>query len=70
MDRVFGLDFDKISEESQKVEVPEFVEKLAQQRFEARKQKNWAESDRLRGEIENAGFAVKDKADGYELVKK
>ena len=70
MDRVFGLDFDKISEESQKVEVPDFVEKLAQQRLEARKQKNWAESDRLRGEIENAGFAVKDKADGYELVKK
>ena len=46
------------------------VEALAQQRFDARKAKNWAEADRLRGEIGERGYVVEDKPDGFVLKKK
>ena len=35
---------------------------LASQRDEARKNKNWAEADRLRGELEALGYTVEDRA--------
>ena len=69
-DKVFALDFDKVKEEKVEVEVPDEVLALAEQRLAARKDKNWAESDRLRNEIAERGFAIKDTATGYELSKK
>ena len=42
---------------------------LAQQRQEAREQRDFAESDRLRAEIEAAGWEVRDEAGGYRLVR-
>ena len=51
-------------------EVPSEVKKLADERVLAKKNKNFAESDRLRGEIEKLGFIVKDTREGYELTKK
>ena len=37
----------------------------------ARKTKNWAEADRLRGElIGAAGWEMEDRADGYALKKR
>ena len=57
-DRVIGcFDVDDIPEEE---EFPAEVTALAEARAEARKNKNWAESDRLRDEIAKLGFAVKD----------
>lgn len=66
IDQVLGLDLgtEKI------VDIPENVTKMAEQRLIARQQKNWALSDILRDEIANAGFEVKDTADGYELKEK
>ena len=69
-DKVFALDFDKIKEEKAKVDAPDDVVALAEQRLAARKAKNWAESDRLRDEIAERGFAIKDTAAGYELERK
>ena len=46
------------------------VEDLAERRKEAKAQKNYALADSLRAEIEAHGFAVIDKKDGYEVVKK
>ena len=69
-DKVFALDFDKVKEEKVEVDVPEDVIALAEQRLTARKEKNWAESDRLRAEIAERGFAIKDTATGYEIMKK
>ena len=69
-DRVFALDFDKVKEEKVEIEVPAEVVALAEQRLAARKEKNWAESDRLRNEIAERGFAIKDTATGYEITKK
>ena len=70
-DKVFALDFDKIKEpERPKIEVPANVTALAEERLLARKAKNWAESDRLREEINALGYAIKDTATGYEITLK
>ena len=42
---------------------------LADARAAARRAKNWAEADRLRKEIAEAGFEVEDRADGYSLKR-
>lgn len=52
------------------VEVPEEVKSLAEERWQAKKSKNWARADELRAEIDRLGFAVKDSKDGYEIVSK
>ncbi len=65
-DRVLGLAFDELENE----EVPESVEKLANERLKARNNKNWEESDRLRDEILKLGWIIEDTKDGYELKKK
>ncbi|MCO6465880.1 MAG: cysteine--tRNA ligase [Bradyrhizobiaceae bacterium] len=49
------------------IDVPQQVRDLAESRWQARAQKNWAESDRLRDELANIGWSVKDGKDGYEL---
>ncbi len=38
--------------------------KLIAARLEARKAKNWAESDRIRDELAAMGIAIKDNKDG------
>ena len=47
---------------------PEAVE-LAEQRETARREKNWAEADRLRDELRALGWEVRDGPDGPELVR-
>ena len=51
-------------------EFPPEVLALLDERQEARKAKNWAESDRLRDEIAAAGWIVKDSKDGQSVTKK
>lgn len=46
---------------------PEAVE-LADQREQARRDKDWAEADRLRDELQALGWIVRDGVDGPELV--
>jgi hypothetical protein len=45
------------------------VRVLAEKRLVARAEKNWAESDKLRGEIAALGWAVQDSKEGYTLVR-
>ncbi|PSB06342.1 hypothetical protein C7B76_29800 [filamentous cyanobacterium CCP2] len=40
------------------------IESLIQQRLEARKAKNWAESDRIRDELKAQGIVLIDKPGG------
>ena len=42
---------------------------LAEKRIDARADKNWKESDRLRDEIAALGWTVQDSKEGYKLVK-
>jgi hypothetical protein len=48
---------------------PGEVVAIAEQRFTARTNKNWAESDRLRDEIAALGWTVQDSKEGYKLVR-
>jgi cysteinyl-tRNA synthetase len=65
-DRVMGLDLDRVD---QPQELPAEVQKLLEARRRAREAKNWAESDRLRDEIQKRGYTVKDTRDGVKLLK-
>ena len=50
-------------------EPPEEVLALAEERQQAREDKNWAASDHLRDEIAKMGWQVQDTPDGWDLVK-
>lgn len=62
-DKVLSLDLDKQDE------IPENIKKLADERLDARKNKDWALSDKLRDEIQSLGYQIKDNKDGYEITK-
>jgi cysteinyl-tRNA synthetase len=49
---------------------PEEVVELAERRMAARAGRDFESADRLRGEIEAAGWEMRDAADGYTLVPK
>jgi cysteinyl-tRNA synthetase len=66
-DQVLGLDLEKVANEA--AEVPAEVKKLVEQREEARKKGDFAESDKLRSEIKSKGYEVVDEKDGSRLKK-
>ena len=68
-DEVLGLHLANASKEKLELDLPKEVEKLVKQRKLAREQKNWAESDRLRDEIQKLGYCIKDSKTGMELQK-
>ncbi len=65
-DRVLGLDLDRVD---RREELPAEVQQLVEARAGARASKNWAESDRLRDEIQARGYTVKDTRAGMKLLK-
>ncbi len=62
-EKVLGLDLNK--EEV----IPKNIQKLAEEREQSRKEKKWAESDKIRDEIEKLGFAVEDTEKGPQIRK-
>lgn len=50
--------------------VPEEVQALARERWQAKQEKNWTVADKLRAEIDALGYTVKDAKDGYTVAKK
>ena len=67
-DTVLGLKIDK-EPEQEEVEIPKDILDLIEQRKQARQEKNWAESDRLRDLIKEKGYEVKDTKDGMNISK-
>lgn len=65
-DRVLGLDLDKLGGE---LVLPAEITALLDARKQARANKEWAESDRLRDEIQNRGYIVQDSKDGMTVLK-
>lgn len=65
-DTVLGL---KIDKQEEKEEIPQEIIDLVEQREKARAEKNWAESDRLRDEIKEKGYIVKDSKEGATVEK-
>ena len=66
-DKIFGLDLSKLKKE--KIEIPAEIKKLAEQRLQARNNKDWKKADELRDGIKGLGYVVGDTKEGYELTK-
>lgn len=49
--------------------VPAEVEDILEARAAARKNKDWAQSDALRDQLKELGYAVKDTPQGQQLMK-
>ena len=64
-DRVLGLKID----EYKKQDIPSEIKELLKLREEARKNKNWPESDKLRDIIKEKGYLVKDSKEGQTIEK-
>lgn len=62
-----GYDLDSVVIEKPKVEAPEEIRALAQQRWEAKQNKDWAAADQLRAALQEKGWLVKDTKDGFDL---
>ncbi len=67
-DKILGLNLNKIKK--QKLNIPTNIKDLAKKRLKVRAEKNWTESDRLRDEINKAGWIIEDTGDSYILKKK
>ncbi|MBN1376760.1 cysteine--tRNA ligase [Candidatus Woesearchaeota archaeon] len=65
MDGVLGLDLLK----KEKKYIPEAIEKLAEERLEARTNKDWDKADKLREEINSKGYIIEDTKKGYKIKK-
>ena len=50
-------------------DIPKDVKAVAEERFIARQNKDWAKSDELRAVLAEMGYSVKDAKDGYTLIK-
>ena len=66
-DEVLGLDLKNY--QKQENVLPEEITKLVQERNEARTNKNWAESDRIRDILIEKGYTVKDSKEGTIVEK-
>ena len=65
MNKVFGLNISK-----EEAEIPEEIKKLANDRDEAKKIKDFQQSDKLRDLIDKKGYLVEDMKDGFKIKKK
>lgn len=67
-DRVLGLEFQEVINAKEDITVE--VQQLKIERDMARVNKDWAESDRLREQIEKSGYLVEDTKEGSKIIKK
>jgi cysteinyl-tRNA synthetase len=66
-DRVLGLNLHQVDNSE---ELPPALQKLMEERQQAREEKNWEVSDRLRDKIQALGYVVQDTKDGMKILKK
>lgn len=52
------------------VEIPDEVKEIAHRRWQAKLARDWAEADKLRGELDSMGYLVKDSKENYTIIKK
>ena len=67
-DKVLGVDIEK-QQEKQELELPEEISKMVEDRKKAREQKDWALSDKIRDELKEKGYIVKDTKEGMQIEK-
>jgi cysteinyl-tRNA synthetase len=62
----FGIVLPEVKHEEE-LEIPTEIQQLAEQRWQARADKEWAKSDELRDELKALGWIVKDGKDGWSF---
>lgn len=67
-DRILGLDLKRIKP-PRKEKIPAEIIKLAEERLQARRQKDWKKADELRRKIQEQGYIIGDTSAGYEITK-
>ncbi|HRY60354.1 MAG TPA: cysteine--tRNA ligase [Patescibacteria group bacterium] len=67
-DKVLGLRLDEVKSET--IDIPEDVIKFAEDRKNAKQEKNFELADSLRAKISEAGYEVEDTKDGYRVVRR
>ncbi len=65
----YALGINLFTEKTDTTEAPLSVKDLAEKRWKAKSEKDWAKADELRSQIEAEGWAVKDSREGYDLQK-
>ena len=65
-DNVLGLKLDK----EEKLELPNEIAEIIEERKKARDNKEWSKSDQLRNKLFALGYNVKDTKDGMQITKK
>ena len=65
IDEVLGL---KLLEK-ENIQIPLDIEKIAEERSEARRKKEWKKSDELREKLKSFGWGIQDTKQGQELKK-
>ena len=66
-DEVLGLKINEIDKNS--IDLPDKIKELIEQRKNARENKEWELSDKLRDKILELGYSVKDTKNGMEIEK-
>ena len=61
--QVLGLNLDE-------EDIPAQIKELAEKRWQAKLNRDWATADTLRGELDQMGYTIKDSKEGYEIIKK
>lgn len=64
-----AADFVAWYDEKNASDIPADVKAIAEERWVARTNKDWAKSDELRAKLSELGYTVKDSKEGYQLIK-
>ena len=68
-DQVLSLSLAAAVETNTTVTIPDAITAMAEQRLQAKKQRDWATADELRKKITAAGYQINDTVDGYSITK-
>lgn len=64
-EEVLGLRFEALEKANN--DIPSNIKSLAEKRWQAKLNKNWAEADALRDELKALGYVLNDSKDGYTI---
>ncbi len=67
-DRVLGVDIQKENDQKN-LEIPDEINELLEKRKQARENKDWSLSDKIRDELREKGYIVKDTKEGTTVEK-
>ncbi len=70
-DKALGLDIENAEQYllEENTDIPEEIVNMAEKRWQAKKNKDWAIADSLRNELKEKGYEIKDSSDGYIINK-